>query len=188
MFTQTRANYRYIDLRRFRSLGQIRRFCRDHRLVSQLPKKPTIVNRSRARRSLGRFENILEIQISTPVVNSGGYKNSGQSSDASLVTERYEQRQLTDTSLRQSISDRETRQQVYCTTSVRIGYILINYVVRYIPAFVWINRHLYHLIYLEGEPITFLAIKKISNFSHVFTVLAVLFLSLMIISVAWAPT
>ena len=136
VFTQTRANYRSIGLRRFRSLGQIRRFCRDHRLVSQLPKKPTIVNRSRARRSLGRFENILEIQISTPVVNSGGYKNSGQSSDASLVTERYEQRQLTDTSLRQSISDRETRQQVYCTTSVRIGYILINYVVRYIPAFV----------------------------------------------------
>ena len=136
MFIQTRANYRSIDLRRFRSLGQIHRFCRDHRLVSQLPKKPTIVNRSRARRPLGRFENILEIQIPTPVVNSGGYKYSKQGSDASLVTERFEQRHLTDTSLRRSISDSETKQQVYCTTSVSIGYILINYVVRYIPVFV----------------------------------------------------
>ena len=123
MFTQTRANYRSIDLRRFRSLGQIRRFCRDHRPVSQLPKKPTLVTRSRARRPLGRFENIFEVQIPTPVVNSGGYKYSGQGGDAFLVTERHEQQQLTDTSLRRSISDRETRQQVYCTTSVRIGYV-----------------------------------------------------------------
>ena len=91
---------------------------------------------------MGRFENILEIEIPTPVVNSGGYKYSGQGSDASLVTERHEQQQLTDTSLRRSISDRETRQPVYCTTSVRIGYILINYVVRYTPVFVRINRHL----------------------------------------------
>ena len=98
---------------------------------------------------MGRFENILEIQIPTPVVNSGGYKYSGQGSDVSLVTERHEQRQLTDTSLRRSISDRETKQQVYCTASVRIGYILINYVVRYIPVFVRINRH---LITSTGDP------------------------------------
>ena len=95
VFTQTRANYRSIDLRQFRSLGQIRRFCRDLRPVSQLPKKPT------------------------------------------------------DTSLRRSISDRETRQQVYCTTSVRIGYILINYVVRYTLVFVKINPH---LITSTGDP------------------------------------
>ena len=30
---------------------------------------------------------------------------------------------------------------MYCTTSVRIGYILINYVVRYTLVFVKINQH-----------------------------------------------
>ena len=91
---------------------------------------------------MGRFENIFEIQIPTPFVNFDGYKYNEQGSDAFLVIERHEQQQLTDTSLRRSISDREPRQQVYCTTSVRIGYILINYVVRYTLVFVKTNHYL----------------------------------------------
>ena len=101
---------------------------------------------------MGRFENIFEIQIPTPFVNFDGYKYNEQGSDAFLVIERHEQQQLTDTSLRRSISDREPRQQVYCTTSVRIGYILINYVVRYTLVFVKTNQSPYHLkrIYRMG--------------------------------------
>ena len=108
-------------------------------LESATQKSQQLQTRSSARRPLRRFENTFEIQIPTPFVNSGGYRYSEQGSDAFLVTERREQQQLTDTSLRRSISDRETRQQVYCMTSVRIGYILKNYVVRYTPVFVKIN-------------------------------------------------
>ena len=59
MFTQTRANYRSIDLRRFRSLVQIRRFCHDHRPRVSYSKKPTIVNKVECSAPVGTFREHL---------------------------------------------------------------------------------------------------------------------------------
>ena len=90
---------------------------------------------------MGSSENIFKIKIPTPFVNSDGYEYSEQGSKAFFcyrVTRAVAAKSILP--LRRSIRNRESRQQLYYTTSVHVGYTLINYMVKYTLVCLNLNR------------------------------------------------